>query len=106
MSAPAGGALSNALGTDKSVYARGETAHFSALVKRDGAAASGAAVKFSVTLPNGGTTVLSATSGADGFARASYKLGKGKGAAGGYGLRADASLDGSAASATTSFTVN
>lgn len=102
----AGGTLSNAVGTDKSTYARGETVSLSALVKRDGTAVPGAAVKFTVTLPGGATALLSATSAADGFARASYKLGKGKGAAGGYGVRADATLGGSTASATTSFTAN
>ena len=101
-----GGTLSNAVGTDKAAYARGDTAYFSALVKRDGVAVSGASVKFTVTLPNGATTLLSASSGADGFARASYKVGKGKGATGGYGVRADASLAGGSASATTSFNVN
>ena len=102
----AGGTLSNAVGTDKATYARGETVYLSALVKRDGTAVAGAAVKFTVTLPGGATAVLSATSAADGFARTTYKLGKGKGAAGGYGLRADASLAGGTATATTSFTAN
>ena len=47
-----------------------------------------------------------ATHMADGYARASYKLGKGKGAAGGYGVRADASQGGGTASAAASFTVS
>lgn len=102
----AAGSLSNAVGTDKATYVRGEIVYLSALVKRDGVAVPGAAVKFTVTLPGGATALLSATSTADGLARASYKLGKGKGAAGGYGVRADATMDGGTASATTSFTAN
>lgn len=102
----ASGALSDTVGTDKAGYLKGETVYLSALVKRDGAAVSGAAVKFTVVLPGGTTTLLSASSGADGYARASYKLGKGKNAAGGYGVRADASLGGATAAAAAVFTVN
>ena len=104
--AAAGGTLSNAVGTDKASYRKGETVYLSALVKRDGAVVNGATVTFTVTLPNGNTTQLSATSGADGYARSSYKIGKGKTAAGGYGVRADASQGGGSASASTAFTVN
>lgn len=106
VAAPVGGTLSNAVGTDKSTYARGETVYLSALVKRDGTAVAGASVTFTISVPGGVTTQLSASSGADGFARASYKLGKGKGAAGSYGVRGDASLGGGTATATTSFTAN
>jgi hypothetical protein len=100
------GVLTSAVGTDKASYAKGDTVSMSALVKRDGAAAPGASVKFTVTLPGGTTSVVSATSGADGYARASYRTGKGKGAAGAYGVRADASLSGISASASTTFSVN
>lgn len=100
------GVLTNSVGTDKASYAKGDTVFLSALVKRDGVLAAGASVKFTVTVPGGTTSVVSATSGADGYARASYKTGKGKGAAGAYGVRADASLGGGTASATATFSVN
>ena len=66
-----GGTLSETVATDKTAYLRGETVRMSALVKNDGVAVAGASVKFSVTLPSGSTTVISATSGSDGYARAS-----------------------------------
>lgn len=103
--APAG-TLSSAVGTDRASYAKGETVYLSALVKRDGVVTGGATVRFTVTLPNGSSTPLTATSGEDGYARASYKIGKGKTAAGRYGVRAEASQGGSSAAAATAFTVN
>ncbi|QNP41777.1 NEW3 domain-containing protein [Lysobacter solisilvae (ex Woo and Kim 2020)] len=104
VSAPTG-TLSEAVATDKASYARGETVYMSALVKKDGVATAGASVKFTVTLPSGSTTVVSASSGSDGYARATYRTAKGKGAAGNYGLRAEAVLGGTAASASGSFRV-
>ena len=67
--------------------------------------AAGASVKFTVTLPTGATAVVSATSGSDGLARATYRIAKGKGAAGNYGLRADAALGGGTSSASGTFRV-
>ena len=93
--------LSESVATDKPSYLRGESVRMSAIVKRDGVAIAGVAVRFTVTLPGGGATALSAMTGADGFARATYKLGKGKSALGAYGLRADAGT----ATAVTSFSV-
>jgi len=93
--------LSESVATDKPSYLRGESVRMSAIVKRDGVAIAGVAVRFTVTLPGGGATALSAMTGADGFARATYKLGKGKSALGAYGLRADAGT----ATAATSFSV-
>ena len=74
-------------------------------MKRDGAAISGASVVFTVTAPGGGTVTRSATSGADGYARATYAIGKGKQALGSYGVAARATLGGGSASATTTFVV-
>ena len=51
------------------------------------------------------TTVLNATSGSDGFARATYKSGKAKNAVGNYAVRADASQSGATATANTTFGV-
>ena len=57
-----------------------------------------------MTAPGGSSTVLSATSGSDGMARASTKLGKSKAAIGTYGVRADAQEGGASATASTTFT--
>ena len=105
VAAPSGGTLTSAVGTDKASYKRGETVRMSALVKRGGVAVAGAGVRFTVTLPSGATRTLTATTGSDGYARAAYRTDKGKRAVGRYGLRADASLDGGAASATDGFEV-
>ena len=97
--------LSESVATDKAAYARGNTVYMSALVKRDGVATSGASVVFTVTTPGGGTVTRSATSGADGYARGTYAIGKGKQAIGNYGVAARATLGGGSASATTTFVV-
>lgn len=102
---PAGSDLSGAVGTDKAVYARGEGVAMSALVKSAGVPVGGATVRFTVTLPNGSTSVLQATSGSDGHARATYRTGKGKGAVGAYRLVAEASRNGASTSAETGFSV-
>lgn len=103
--APSSGTLTETVGTDKASYVRGQTVYMSALVKNNGVAVNGASVKFNVTLSNGNVTVLTATSGADGYARSTYKLGKGKAAAGSYSVRADASLGSQTAVASTGFSV-
>jgi hypothetical protein len=97
-------ALTETVGTDKASYLRGQTVYMSARVLNGGAAVNGASVKFTVTLPGGTSAMLSATSGSDGYARSSYKIGKGKAAAGNYALRADASSGGGTATASTGFT--
>ncbi len=97
--------LSAAVGTDKSSYARGDTVYLSALVQGDGAPVAGVAVQFTLTQPNGGTTALSATSGADGHARATYKIGKAKGLAGQWAVRAQASASGKSAQSSAGFAV-
>jgi hypothetical protein len=66
---------------------------------------SGASVKFNITLPNGSVTVLTATSGSDGYARSTYKVGKSKAALGQYTLRAVATSGSSTATASTGFSV-
>lgn len=99
------GVLTETVGTDKVSYVRGETVYMSALVRKDGVAVNGASVKFTLASPGAGTAMVSATSGSDGFARGSYKLGKGKGAAGDYTLRADASVGSAATTATAGFSV-
>jgi hypothetical protein len=96
-------AITETVGTDKTSYLRGQTVYMSARVLRSGVAVSGASVKFTVTMPGGTSTVLGATSGSDGYARGTYKLGKGKGAIGSYKLRADATSGSSTASANTGF---
>jgi hypothetical protein len=100
---PSSSPLSESVGTNKTSYLRGETVSMSALVSSNGTPVSGASVKFTLGTPGGGTTILNATSGSDGYARSSYKLGKTKTAIGSYGLRADASSNGGSATASTSF---
>jgi len=102
---PTGTTLTQTIGTDKTSYVRGESVAMSALVKRNGVVSSGATVKFTVTTPTGGTTVLNATSGSDGFARATYRSGKAKNAVGTYALRAEASQSGTTATASATFGV-
>lgn len=97
--------LTSAVGTDKSTYAKGEVAYISVRVLRDGTPVAGATVRTTVTLPNGSRTGLSATSGSDGYARHSLKLGKGKSAVGGYALQSEATLSGATAAATGGFVV-
>lgn len=98
-------ALTESVGTDKTAYLRGQTVYMSARVLAGGAPVSGASVRFTVTAPGGGNTLLSATTASDGYARTSLKLGKSKGAAGSYQLRADATKDSASTSASTGFSV-
>ena len=97
------GTLSETVGTDKTSYLRGQTVYMSARVLDGGVAVNGASVKFTVTLPTGTSAVLGATSGSDGYARGTYRLGKSKSAIGSYALRADASSGGSTATSNTAF---
>jgi hypothetical protein len=103
---PPSGTLSESVGTNKTTYLRGETVAMSALTLSNGVPVPGASVKFTLSTPGGGTTILNATSGSDGYARSSYKVGKSKSAIGSYGVRADASSGGGAASASTAFSAN
>jgi len=102
---PPAPALSDSVGTDKTSYLRGETVTMSARVLDNGSPAAGASVKFTLTQPGGGATTLTATSGSDGYARTSYKLGKAKSAVGTWQVRADASLSGASATSASSFGV-
>jgi hypothetical protein len=97
--------LTESVGTDKTQYARGSTVSMSALVKRDGVAVNGASVQFTVTLSSGAKATINATSGSDGYARGTYRTGKSKSAVGAYGLRADATSNGSTVSGNASFSV-
>lgn len=99
------GGLAETVATDKSSYLRGETASLSARVTANGVPVAGASVRFTVTLPGGGSSILTATTAADGYARSALKLGKGKTAIGTYTVRGDASSGGATATATTSFGV-
>ncbi|QSX78973.1 NEW3 domain-containing protein [Agrilutibacter solisilvae] len=103
--AATGGALSQTLGTDKLNYLRGETVYMSARITSAGVALNAASVKFTVSLPAGSPVVIMAVSGSDGYARATYRLAKGKSAAGNYGLRADATGNGATATTSTAFAV-
>jgi hypothetical protein len=102
---PAPPALTESVGTDQSTYVRGATVYMSARVLSGGVPLAGAGVRFTVTASNGGTTLRSATSGSDGYARSTMKLGKGKTAIGRYDLRADAGNGNASATASTTFSV-
>ena len=98
--------LSGSIGTDKTLYLRGQTVYMSSRVMLGSTAVSGAAVTFVVTLPSGRTTSISAKSGRDGYARASYRTGKTSAYVGQYALRATVVASGkSTSSATTGFSV-
>lgn len=99
------GTFAGTVSSSKSSYLRGETASFSASLSSGGSPVAGAAVKFTVTAPNGVATTLSATTGSDGIARASMKIGKAKSAIGSYGLRADATAPAGGTTATATFSV-
>ena len=101
----AASSLSETVSTDKTSYVRAETVAMTARVSNAGAPVAGASVRFVITLPGGASTTVSATSGSDGVARASYKTGKAKTAIGTYQLRADATGSGGSATATSSFSV-
>jgi hypothetical protein len=105
VAASASHVLSTSVGTDKTAYSRGESVYLSARVLDNGTPLAGASVRFNITLPGGASSVLSASSGADGYARSSYKLGKGKAVLGSYQVRADASSGGASASAGSAFSV-
>ena len=105
VAAASSGTLTETVGTNKTSYLRAETVSMSALVKNNGVPVSGASVKFTVTLPNRSTSVISATSGSDGYARSSYKVSNGKNAVGSYNLRADATSGSNTATASTTFSV-
>jgi hypothetical protein len=102
-SPPPSGTLSASVGTDKTSYLRGETVTMSARSLNNGVPLAGASVKFTLSPPSGGTTVINAISGSDGYARSTYKVGKAKSAIGSYTVRADTSSNGGSASANTGF---
>ncbi|AWV07720.1 choice-of-anchor Q domain-containing protein [Marilutibacter maris] len=101
-----GGQVTQALGTDKSAYIGGETVYVSALVKMDGEPVAGSTVRFTAVKPNGIEIVMSATTDAQGYARASFVSGTGPSSIGSYGLNAVASVGDKTVTSTASFTVN
>lgn len=105
VAAPVAGTLEGSVGTDRASYLRGQTVYMSARVVKSGVPVAGANVDFITTLPGGTTVLLNATTGADGYARATYKLGKSKAAVGAYALNANAVFSGSSVSAGTGFSV-
>lgn len=97
--------LSGSVGTDQTAYLRGQTVYMSMRVLSGGAPLAGATVKFSTTLPNGKVVRANSVSGSDGYARATYLLGKAKSAVGNYQLRADATASGASTSANATYSV-
>jgi hypothetical protein len=100
-------ALTQSVGTDKASYARGATVYMSSLVKdNNGKAVTGANVKFTITNPSGSNTILTVTSGSDGYARTTMKLGTTSTAAGFYPIRAVAWVGTVENTTKASFSVN
>lgn len=98
--------LTETVGTNKTSYIGGQTVYMSAKVLKNGIPVSGAVVKFTATKPDGYTTiVMSTTSGADGFARRSFKSGTGGSSMGTYQLKAVATSGSTSVTATNSFNV-
>jgi M6 family metalloprotease-like protein len=104
-SPPPASTLGVAGGTDKSSYLRSETVYLSALARVDGAVSSGVNVSFAVRNPAGGTANYAAVSGSDGYARASFKLGKAKSAIGSYTVGIGASKGQLTATVSSGFQV-
>jgi len=100
-----GSTLTESVGTDKTSYVRGETVYMSARVLKDGLPLSGAAVRFGVLKPDGTQAAFDAVTDSNGFARSSFKSGKGMYAVGGYTLVADATSGTLTAMATWTFSV-
>lgn len=102
---PPASTLAVAGATDKASYVRAETVYMSALARVDGAVSGGVTVAFAVRNPAGGTSTYTAVSGADGHARASFKLGKAKSAIGSYTVGYGASKGELGATAGSGFQV-
>ncbi|GAB3751070.1 hypothetical protein GCM10028795_18500 [Lysobacter olei] len=97
--------LETTVGTNKATYARGETVQAHAFVRNNGVPVVGAIVTFTIARSARSTTTRSATSGADGYARITYKVAKSSNAIGTYTVRATWSLNNVSSSAETTFTV-
>ncbi|QSX78684.1 NEW3 domain-containing protein [Agrilutibacter solisilvae] len=102
---PAPAPITETVSTSKSVYLPGEVASITARVLANGVAVSGAQVSFTIVKPNGGSSVLTATTDASGYARASFATSKGKASLGTHQVTAKATSGTQTANATTSFSV-
>jgi uncharacterized protein YfaS (alpha-2-macroglobulin family) len=96
--------LSVTVATDQASYTRGQTVTLTADVSANGSPAVNASVTFTITKPNGTVVKQTATTGASGTAVSKLRL-KQNDPVGTYQVRADATLNGLAGSATTSFMV-
>jgi len=105
VSPPVAATLTESVASDKSVYARGENVLLGASVKKSGQLAPAATVIFQITRPDGSVTSLKSTTDSNGYARTTFRPSTRKAGIGGYKVRADASLGGLTATATTSFSV-
>jgi len=98
------GSLNVVASTDKATYSRGQTATITATVKSGGSPAANATVNFTITRSNGTVVTASALTGRNGIATYKLRLGK-QDPVGRYQVQEQASLQGVAGSASTSFTV-
>jgi len=101
---PVAPTVAAAVTTDKAAYLTNQTATVSARVFADGAAAVGASVTLTVTLPNGQKRTLGAVTDATGLARFSVKIAK-RDPKGTWQAGVAASMSGGSASAATTFIV-
>ncbi|WP_460815067.1 choice-of-anchor Q domain-containing protein, partial [Luteimonas pelagia] len=97
--------LAASVGTDRTVYAPGDTVHFSARVMGDGVPVEGATVQFSSDLHKSMELQLTATTDRNGYARGSIDLKRGRWAEGRFRIEAAASEGASTTTATTAFEV-
>jgi hypothetical protein len=88
---PSGPSLAVSLSVSGTSFTPPTTVPISATVTNNGAAASGASVRFTLTAPNGSATTQTATTGSNGVASWNYRLGS-KSAAGIYSVVAEASI--------------
>lgn len=102
--AGAAASLSTSVSTGKTSYRLNENVALSARVVTGSQPVANAAVRFTLTKPNGSTVVLNATSDAAGVAQARYRIGR-KDPSGSWQVRGDASAAGASASASSAFSV-
>lgn len=100
----AAAAMTASVATNKAVYARNDTVRMTTTVSAGGLPIAKAAVSFTLVKPDGTQVTQSASTDSSGVAASTYRLSR-KEIAGGWQVRANASRNGSTASASSGFTV-
>jgi hypothetical protein len=91
--------------SDKPSYTSNQTAVLAAYVTGNGSPLSGATLTFTIRKPSGQTVVVSAVSGANGYANYSYRLNRKQDPAGTYQVTANATLNGMSGVGSAGFDV-